>query len=355
LEKSCADVSFLAGLLVDKFRYHLPLYRQHQRLAASGISLGRSTLTSLVQRTAELLVPIYESQRASVLQSHVLTMDETPIRAGRKSKGKMKRGYFWPVYGDRDEIVFPFSPSRGSELVEELLEGYRGVLLTDGYRVYEQYAEKVNGLVHAQCWSHLRRNFTEAEPIEPKLVSPLLDLIARLYKHEQEIRERRLMDDRKQLYRATHCKPVVDEIFKNLREASNDHLLLPSSPYTKAVHYALDREVGLRVFLEYPNVPVDTNHLEREIRPIALGRKNWLFAWTELGAHDVGVIQSLLGTCRLQDIDPYTYFVDVLQRISTHPAREVAQLTPRLWKEYFTTEPMRSDLERIPRSREPDG
>jgi hypothetical protein len=124
-------------------------------------------------------------------------------------------------------------------------------------------------------------------------------------------------------------------------------MLLPSSPFTKAANYALEREKPLRVFLEYPNVPVDTNHLEREIRPIALGRKNWLFCWTELGAHDTGVIQSLLATCRLQGVDPYTYLVDVLQRISSHPARDVAQLTPRLWKEPFADNPMRSDLDRI--------
>jgi transposase len=349
LEKSFADVSFLAGLLIEKYRYHLPLYRQHQRLAAAGVNIGRSTLTYLVQRVAELLDPIYTSQVASILSSEVVAMDETPIRAGPKGHGKrkMKTGYFWPIYGDRDEIVFPFSPSRGGDLVEEVLAGYRGVLLTDGYRVYDRYAEKVNGIVHAQCWSHTRRNFVEAEAAEPDLSGHILDRIALLYEHEQKIRERRFTDERRQLYRAEHSKPVVDGIFSRLEEAMREHMLLPSSPFTKAANYALEREKPLRVFLEYPNVPVDTNHLEREIRPIALGRKNWLFCWTELGAHDTGVIQSLLATCRLQGVDPYTYLVDVLQRISSHPARDVAQLTPRLWKEPFADNPMRSDLDRI--------
>jgi len=100
---------------------------------------------------------------------------------------------------------------------------------------------------------------------------------------------------------------------------------------------------------------VDTNHLEREIRPIACGRNNWLFCWTELGAHDVGVIQSLLATCRLQSVNPYTYFVDVLQRTATHPVSDVAKLTPRLWKEHFAAEPMRSALDCTPRTRDPDG
>jgi transposase len=354
LEKSFADVSFLAGLLIEKYRYHLPYYRQHQRLAAAGINIGRSTLTNLAQRVADLLDPIYTSQLKSILSSKVLAMDETPIRAGRGNKGKMKTGYFWPIYGDRDEIVFPFSPSRSGDLVKEVLEGYNGVLLTDGYKVYDRYAEKVNGIVHARCWSHTRRKFIEAEAVEPELSGHILDNIALLYEFEKEIRDRKLADKRKQLYRAEHCKPVADEIFCRLREAMQEHILLPSSPFTKAANYALDCEDELRVFLEYPNVPVDTNHLEREIRPIALGRKNWLFCWTELGAHDTGVIQSLLATCRLQDVDPYVYLVDVLQRISSHSARDVGQLTPRLWKEHFSDNPMRSDLDRL-RSRERGG
>lgn len=353
-DKSYADVSFLAGLLIEKYRYHLPLYRQHQRLEAAGIHIGRSTLTHFVQRVAELLDPIYGAQLTSILSSEVVAMDETPIRAGPKGKGKMKTGYFWPIYGDKDEIVFPFSPSRGAGLVDEVLDGYRGVLLTDGYGVYERYAERVNGIVQAQCWSHTRRNFIEAEAVEPTLVGPILDLIASLYEHEGKIRERKLRDERKQRYRAQHCKLIVDEIFSGLGETMHKHLLLPSNPFTKALHYALDREDALRVFLEYPNVPVDTNHLEREIRPIAVGRKNWLFCWTELGAYDTGVIQSLLTTCRLQGVDPYVYLVDVLQRISSHPAGDVAQITPRLWKEHFADNPMRSDLDRIA-SRDPGG
>ena len=129
------------------------------------------------------------------------------------------------------------------------------------------------------------------------------------------------------------------------REASAKHILLPSSPFTKAVNYALEREKALRVFLEDPQVPVDTNHLEREIRPIAVGRRSWLFCWTEVGAKHVGIIQSLLRTCRLQGVDPYTYLVDVLQRIETHPARDVHLLTPRLWKQHFAANPIRSHID----------
>ena len=124
-EKSVADVSFLAGLLLDKFRYHLPLYRQHQRLSHAGITLSRVTLTNLVHRTAALLEPIYYALLSSILQSQVLLMDETPIKAGRKATGKMQTGYFWPIYGDQEELAFPFAASRGGQSGPR---GVRGVL-----------------------------------------------------------------------------------------------------------------------------------------------------------------------------------------------------------------------------------
>lgn len=181
LEKSMADVSLLAGLLIDKFSYHLPLYRQHQRLEAAGVHLARSTLTNFVQRTADLLLPIYEAQRRSILQSEVLTMDETPIKASRKKKGKMQTGYFWPVFGDRSEIVFPFSPTRAGRVIEDVLgDSFTGTLQTDGYTAYASYAEKIGSVEHALCWSHTRRKFIAAEGVEPALVTHGLGLIRSL-------------------------------------------------------------------------------------------------------------------------------------------------------------------------------
>ena len=347
LEKSVADVSLLAGLLLDKFRYHLPLYRQHQRLAHAGISLSRATLTHWVHRTAALLVPIYHALLSSILQSQVLAMDETPIKAGHKTTGQLQTGYFWPLYGDKDEIAFPFAASRAGSVVREALGSFCGVLVTDGYRVYERFAQTVNGVVHAQCWVHTRRRFVDAAPAEPALVTRALEFIGALYEHEAHIRERRLEDDAKLRYRAEQAKPVVDAFFTWLARTFTEQVLLPSNPFAKAARYALEREPALRVFLEYPNVPLDTNHLEREIRAIALGRKNWLFCWTEVGARYVGIVQSLIASCRLQGVDPYVYLVDVLQRIDTHPAFEVHRLTPRLWKQHFAANPLRSDIDRV--------
>lgn len=354
LEKSTADVSFLAGLLIDKLTYHLPLYRQHQRLAAAGVHIGRSTLTSYFQRTAELLEPIHEAQLASILESKVLSMDETPIRAGRKKtdppgRGRMKKGYFWPIYGDRDEVAFPFAPTRSHAVVDEILKGFEGTLLTDGYEAYERFSEKTAGVTLAHCWAHARRGFVEAENVEPGLVGDALARIRSLYEHEERIREQNLPPEGIQAYRTAHCAPIIEDFFAALVAALDERALLPSNPFTKAARYALDRERALRVFLEHPGVPMDTNHLERTLRPIAVGRKNWLFCTTEVGARYLGVVQSLLITCTLHGIDPYTYLVDVLQRVQLHPASRVRDLIPRLWAENFADFPLRSDLIFVPR------
>ena len=347
LEKSVADVSFLVGLLVDKFAYHLPLYRQHQRLTAAGITLSRATLTNLVKRAIMLLGPIVDAQRDSVLQSRVLAIDETPGKVGKskKRRGKMHQGYYWPMYGDKDEVVFTYSDSRARRVIEQLLnEQFTGTLISDGYSAYASYVAKTADLTHAQCWVHTRRYFFEARHDEPALVDEMLLRIGRLYKIEDEIVDSGLEGDAKREYRLTHSKPVVDGIVQWVQEQQQINTFLPSSPFTKALNYLHNRIIELRVFLTEPDVPLDTNHVERALRPIPMGRKNWLFCWTELGAEHVAIIQSLITTCKLHNIDPYVYLTDVLQRISVHPNNLIEQLTPRLWKHHFAHDPIQSDL-----------
>jgi len=350
LEGSRADVSFLAGLLVDKFQWHLPLYRQHQRLSANGITVSRPWLTQLSQDSIALLTPIYTAQFASILESRVKAMDETPIKAGRSGHGKMNTGYFWPVYGDRDEVCFPFHTSRHHDTVRATL-GLRhapdSVLITDGYAAYESYAKKI-GLTHAQCWAHTRRGFFDALASHPPEIEQALDQIQALYAIETEIRERGLQGEAKQLHRLTHSKPKVEHFFEWVDRQLASVAFTPTDPFIEALNYARKRRAGLEVFLTDPDVPMDTNHLERALRVIPMGRKSWLFCWTELGAKHVGIIQSLIVTCRLHGIDPYTYLVDVLQRVADHPAARVAELTPRLWKERFAANPLRSDIHEFP-------
>tara|TARA_R110001599_G_scaffold62921_3_gene175202 strand:- start:11571 stop:13223 length:1653 start_codon:yes stop_codon:yes gene_type:complete len=351
LDNSLADVSLLAGLLVDKFQSHLPLYRQHQRIQQAGITLSRSTLTNLVKRAIDLLRPIVDAQADNVLRSRVLAMDETPIKAGHQGragpqKGKMKAGWFWPLYGDADEVVFTYSNSRGRLHIEQVLnDQFSGTLISDGYAAYARYAEAQEGITHAQCWVHSRRYFIEAQKDHPEQAAEALQQIARLYQNETAINDQGLTGEKKRQYRLDHSRPVVSDFFQWCRKQLAQGGLLPSEPLTKALNYVLSREASLTVFLEDPDVQPDTNHLERALRPIPMGRRNWLFCWTELGAEHVGIIQSLISTCKLHGIHPYTYLVDVLQRISQHPAKEVADLTPRLWQNRFAETPLRARID----------
>ena len=349
LDKSFADVSFLAGLLLDKFLYHLPLYRQHQRLETNGIRVARSTLTNLVKRAIALLKPLYQAQLKHLLLSRVLAMDETPIKAGRKKKGKMNLAYFWPLYGDQDEVCFTFSQSRAMQHILDQLGQYEGTLVTDGYGAYEKFSKRSASLTHAQCWVHCRRQFDEAKEAEPEAAAMALAYIGRLYEHEAYLRKESLSGQEKLAWRTKHSLPVVEAFFGWCYEQRQRIDLVKSNPLSKALAYSMKRQAELKVFLSDPEVPMDTNHLERALRVIPMGRKNWNFCWTEIGAEHVGIIQSLLVTCKLHRVDPYEYLVDVLQRISTHPASQVEELTPREWKKHFSDSPLRSDLDGLVR------
>ncbi len=359
-EKSLADVSFITGLLVDKFVYHLPLYRQHQKLQLSGITLSRSTLTNYVHRAALLLRPIYDALLRSILQSKVLALDETPVKAGQKKKGTMQQAWYWPLLGDQNEIAFHFSPSRARKVkvncgaregalgrVDDLLAGFNGTLVTDGYPVYRAYAKDNQHIVHAQCWMHARRYFIKAENDEPELVATALTFIRTLYRHDNVIKDKKLISDACQAYRTTHCKPVTELFFEWCQQQASRVDILPQSLFAKAIYYARHHETELKVYLTDPTVPMDTGALERGLRVIPMGKKNWLFNWTEVGAEHMGIIQSLMVSCKMQGINPSVYLTDVLQRVGMHPASKVDELTPKNWKKKYANHFLKSDLDRV--------
>ena len=345
-DRSFADVSLIAGMLVEKFVDHLPLHRQHQRMARSGITVSRSTLTQLVQRSVELLRPIYDALIISVLESHVLAIDETPIKAGRKEKGKMQKAYFWPVYGLQDEVVFTFSTSKSREHLYPLLENWEGTLLTDGNPVYDSYCKSRPEITLAQCWSHGRRYFAKAQESEPAAVATALDVIGRIYHVEATIREKELTGEQKRICRQQQSTPLVNEFFDWCHNERQRMDLTPGDPLSKALGYACNHKEQMQVFLDNPDVPIDTNHLERSLRCIPMGRKNYMFCWTEVGAEHVGIVQSLLVSARLHAIDPYKYLVDILQRVSLHPARQIEELIPRNWKVRFGSNPLKASLDK---------
>jgi hypothetical protein len=180
--------------------------------------------------------------------------------------------------------------------------------------------------------------------MEPELAKYALLKIADLYQVEQHIRDENLDEQSALDYRQKHAEPVIDEFFNWIYEQRQRPELLPSNPISKALKYADERYHQLKVYLGDANIQIDTNHLERALRVIPMGRKNYLFCWSELGAENMGVLQSLMVTCRLLGINPYHYLVDVLQRVSLHPAKDVIDLTPRVWKDKFKDHLLTSDL-----------
>lgn len=329
--------------------HHQPLYRQHVQLQDSGINVCSAWISKLMPAAVSLLEPIFNAQLESVRRSRVLAMDETPIKAGRAGRGKMKAAYFWPVVGEQDEICFLYNPSRAPKHVETALGLQRpngAVLQSDGYSAYEHYAKKTE-ITHAKCWAHARRKIFDAWDIEPSQADEAPHAITVLYKVEQQIRDDGLTGQAKLVRRQEQSKPALERFFSWIDEQFDKQGFLPSSPFLGALAYLRERRVGLSVYLDDPEVSIDTNHLERLLRVIPMGKKNWLFSWTEQGAKHVGIVQSQLATCRLHDINPYDYFVDVLQRFGQHPASLVHQLTPRVWKEMFAENPLRSDLHDI--------
>jgi len=342
LERSYLSVSFLVDMLLDKCLYSLPLYRQHQRLKFDGFHLSRGMLTNNFINVCSPLSRIVDAQLFSVLLSRILAIDETPIKVGvNREKHKMKKGYIWPIYGEQNEIVYNYHQSRGAVVLKELLEDYQGTILSDGYSAYKSYVDglKAAGLsesiTQASCWVHARRTFVKLEKLRPVEYKQALKFIGALYKIESELDSKNASD----IFSARQRRslPVVDDYFNWLKSFSGKSVLATNKLLRQAINYSLEREESMRVFLKDPDLQLDTNHLEREIRPIAIGRKNWLFCWTEVGADSLCVAQSLIRTCLLQGINPREYLIDVLQRLALerHDDDDVSDLIPRLWKDTF--------------------
>jgi transposase len=258
-------------------------------------------------------------------------MDETPIKAGRKIKGKMHTAYFWPVLAE-NQVAFVYSSSRAYGNVSEILGKGCKKLLSDGYGAYEKYVEsREDEVVHAQCWVHARRKFVEAKEYAPPECEKVLFWIADLFQIEKALRGE--PPDEVLSRRREYSVRIVYEIFEYLDELWFEGLVDKKSPLGQAVSYTRNLKKGLTAFLDHADIPLSNNELERTIRTVAVGRKNWLFFWTEIGAKYAAMAFTLIESCKMNDINPWDYIIDVLQRVDSHPARDVQQITPKYWKD----------------------
>jgi transposase len=323
----------VAQVLVSKYADHLPLYRQAQIYARQGVNLDRSTLADWVGRAAWHLRPVQERLLGKLKASPKLFADETTAPVLDPGRGRTKTGQLWayarddrPWEGsDPPGVAYVYAPDRKAERPIAHLAGFTGILQVDGYGGYRILADK-SGVALAFCWAHVRRRFFELATAGPApIASEALRRIAALYKIEDDIRGRPA-DERRALRQERSC-PAVAELEPWLREKLG--LISQKTKLAEAIRYTLSRWEGLTRFLDDGRIEIDSNTVERSIRPIALNRKNALFAGSDGGAEHWAVIASLIETCKLNGVEPLGYLTDVLTRIvNNHPNSQIDDLLP---------------------------
>jgi len=323
----------VAQVLVSKYADHLPLYRQAQIYARQGINLDRSTLADWVGRAAWHLRPVHERLLGKLKASPKLFADETTAPVLDPGRGKTKTGQLWayarddrPWEGsDPPGVAYVYAPDRKAERPIAHLAGFTGILQVDGYGGYRVLAEK-SGVTLAFCWAHVRRRFYELAAAGPApIASEALRRIAELYKIEDGIRGRSA--DGRRAMRQENSRPIIVDLEPWLREKLG--LISQKTKLAEAIRYTLSRWEGLSRFLDDGRIEIDSNTVERSIRPIALNRKNALFAGSDGGAEHWAVIASLIETCKLNGVEPLGYLADVLTRIvNDHPNSQIDDLLP---------------------------
>jgi transposase len=331
----------VAHVVVGKYADHLPLYRQAQIYARQGIKLDRSTLADWVGRAAFLLRPVHERLLETLKRSEKLFADETTAPVLDPGRGRTKTGQLWayarddrPWSGvDPPAVAYVYAPDRKAERPMAHLAGFAGVLQVDGYGGYRVLAEQT-GVRLAFCWAHVRRRFYELAVAGPApIASEALERIKALYAIEAEVRgqdpETRLAA------RQQRSRPLVEDLEPWLR--AKLETLSQKTKLAEAIRYALSRWAGLTLFLDDGRVEIDNNTVERSIRPLALTRKNALFAGSDGGADHWAILASLIETAKLNDVDPQAYITDVITRIvGGHPQNRIDELMP--WNYVQTTD-----------------
>ena len=337
IEGGLPTETLVAHVLVGKYADHLPLYRQSQIYARQGIELDRSTLADWVGRAAAELQPLHGRLLEHLLRSPKLFMDETRAPVLDPGRRRTKTGYLWAIARDDrpwagpdpPAVVYLYAPGRGAEHAIRPLAGFSGVLQVDAYAAYNALADPARAggpVTLAYCWSHVRRHFYEiAQGGNAPIAEEALARIAVLFGIERTIRGDR--PEQRRSVRLDQTRPLVDD----LRAWLEAKLAKVSggSRIAQAIRYALKHWAGLTVFLDDGRIEIDSNVVERAIRPIALNRKNALFAGSDQGGVHWGVIASLIETCKLNAVDPQAYLASTLTRlVNRHPASQIDQLMP---------------------------
>jgi transposase len=337
IEKGLPGPGLMAHVITNKYADHLPLYRQEGILQRQGVELSRSTLCDWMAVAAELLQPIVTLMMAKVLESRVVQNDDTPVKVQDHDGKGIKTGRLWDSIGDHYNpyVVYTYTPDRSAAGPAALFKGYQGYLQADAYAAYDGLFT-TGTIIEVGCMMHARRKFYEARTTDPPRAHQALAWIKLLYKVEDEAKEKHASDDYEAFVAARHAlrqersRPIFQQ-FHDWLEAEGPKVL-PKSPIAEAIQYAWNHWAALSRPLEAGFLELDNGACERAFKPVALGRKNWLFAGSDRGGRTAAVLMSLCTTCKVLGIDPQAYLRDVLDRISTHPARRIEELLPDRWQ-----------------------
>lgn len=330
IEKCKADMGLIAYAIVSKFADHLPFYRQDSIFEREGVRIARSTLDGWALAAADALIFLDQELKKAVLESNVLFTDDSVIPLIEPGRGKTRQARMW-VYirgGIGPPLAaYDFTIDRRKCRPIEYLGDYRGHIHADAYSGYDELFNK-DGIIEVGCWCHARRKFDEAMSSRPRQASEILGMIGRMYAFEKKFRS--MPPEARFQMRRNMVAPIVQTIFGRITEIRKESL--PSEPLRGALDYALNQSEALQRFLEDGRLEADNNTAENAIRPLAVGRKNWLFAGSERGGNAAALYLGLIQSCKACGINPWKYFDDILRRIMSHPSNRLRELLPDQWK-----------------------
>lgn len=328
LDRSQADPSLLAQVVIAKYTDHLPLYRQEAIYARSGVELSRSTLGEWIGAVGVALQPLVGALRRELLSHEILHADETPVEQLDPGAGKTKRAYLFAYRSAvAPLVVFDYCSSRSGQHAQRFLDHWRGHLMVDDFAGYK--ALFANGATELACWAHARRKFVDLDKASGSAIAKeAIQRIAAIYRIEDQARE--FDPAARHAHRQQHAAPLVDAFGQWLRDLHPK--VLGSSGTERAIAYSLKRWPALRRYLDEGRHPIDNNPIENAIRPVALGRKNWLFAGSEPAGKRAAAIMSLIATAKANGHDPHAWLSDVLERLPTTLDRDINRLLPQNWK-----------------------
>lgn len=331
IEKGKLSDAVVIDVMINKYCAHLPLYRQEEILARDfGVEISRNTLCDAILRAGNLLQPVRDAMRGELLGGSYIQADETPIGVQVPTRsGANHHAFVFEYSRPGGNVVFDFRMSRAREGPREFLEKYEGVLQYDGYAGYEKTGGRA--LIRVGCWAHVRRKFHEAHQLDPKDADALgmLDLIGKLYAVEKEARETGMKPEARLSLRQEKSLPLLEIIRSQVLEIRGR--VLPAGAVGKACNYLLNQWHKLTPFCEHGLVEIDNNWCENAIRPIALGRKNWLHIGSEKAGPRIAAIMSVIETCKRLGIVPRKYLLDILPRLPEWSITRVGELTPAAW------------------------